>query len=503
MIIEQSGDEELYFCCKGCEGVYHLLQDEGLDTFYAKLGDNKLSPASSNDEDLAKFDLDGFKSKYIKTNSDGFNEINLIIEGIHCSACVWLNEKVLHQTDGILEATINYSNNKAKVVWDGDEIKLSQIIEKIRAIGYNAYPYDASLQEERATKTRNEYYSRILVGVFATMNIMWLAVALYAGYFSGIEKGHKNILHYAEFVLATPTLFYSGWIFFRGAYYGLKNRFVNMDLLVATGALLAYLYSLYAMITESGEVYFDSVTMIITFVLIGKYLEILSKKQASDTLDKIIGTMPTEAIVVKDGEKSLVGIESIAIGDIIELKPGEKVAIDGKLTVGSASFDESSLTGESEPVTKSEGDEILSGTVCLDSVIRYEVSKKAEESILYTITQMLGDSITKKPYIEQLANTISGYFSLVILTISISTFIFWYLYDGSFELALITAISVIVIACPCALGLATPMATLIGVGKAAKRRTTIQRVQNARDYGKKHSTSTRQDRYYHSRVDLV
>ncbi len=469
MIIEQSRDRELYFCCKGCEGVYHLLQDEGLDTFYDKLGDNKLSPASSNDEDLAKFDLDGFKSKYIKSSSDGFNEINLIIEGIHCSACVWLNEKVLHQTDGVLEATINYSNNKAKVVWDEDEIKLSQIIEKIRAIGYNAYPYDASLQEERATKTRNDYYSRILVGVFATMNIMWLAVALYAGYFSGIEGGHKNILHVAEFVLATPTLFYSGWIFFRGAYYGLKNRFINMDLLVATGALLAYIYSIYAMITEHGEVYFDSVTMIITFVLIGKYLEILSKKQASDTLDKIIGTMPTEAVVVKDGEKALVGVESIAIGDIIELKPGEKVAIDGKLTVGSASFDESSLTGESEPMIKSKGNEILSGTLCLDSVVRYEVTKRAEESILYTITQMLGDSITKKPYIEQLANRISGYFSLVILVIATSTFAFWYLYDGSFELALITAISVIVIACPCALGLATPMATLIGVGKAAKR----------------------------------
>ena len=468
MIIEEENDKELYFCCKGCEGVYHLLKDEGLDTFYEKVGDNKLSPASVNHEDLAKFDLEGFKNKYIKTTDDGYNEINLIIEGIHCSACVWLNEKVLHQTDGILEATINYSNNKAKIVWDGDEIKLSQIIEKIRSIGYNAYPYDASLQEERATKTRNEYYSRILVGVFATMNVMWLAIALYAGYFSGIEKSHKNILNVAEFVLATPTLFYSGWIFFRGAYYGLKNRFVNMDLLVATGASLAYAYSIYAMITERGEVYFDSVTMIITFVLVGKYLEVLSKKQASDTLDKIIGTMPTEAIVVKNGEKTLMGIEDIVVGDIVELKPGEKVAIDGKLVTGGASFDESSLTGEGEPIRKELGSDILSGTICLDSVVRYEVTKRADESLLYTITEMLSDSITKKPYIEQLANTISGYFSFIILSISIFAFVGWYWYGGSFEDALIIAISVIVIACPCALGLATPMSTLIGVSRAAK-----------------------------------
>jgi len=469
MITEQKGEEALYFCCKGCEGVYHLLQDEGLDSFYEKLGTQTLQPASEIDNDLGRFDLEGFKNKYIKTNSDGYSEISLIIEGIHCSACVWLNEKVLHQTEGIIEATINYSNNKAKVIWDPQTLKLSQIIEKIRAIGYNAYPYDASLQEERNLKTRNDYYTRILVGVFATMNIMWLAIAQYAGYFSGIEQGHKNILTISEFVLATPTLFYSGWIFFRGAYYGLKNRFVNMDLLVATGALLAYLYSIYAMITEHGEVYFDSVTMIITFILVGKYLEVLSKKQASDTLDKIIGTMPTEATVIREGDKALVSIENIEIGDIIELKPGEKVAIDGILETGSAAFDESSLTGESDSIHKQEGDAILSGTLCLNSVVRYRVTKRAEESLLHTITEMLSDSITKKPYIEQLANTISGYFSLTILTIALATYGFWQWYSGSFETALITAIAVIVIACPCALGLATPMATLIGVSRAAKR----------------------------------
>jgi len=469
MITEEYEDRTLYFCCKGCEGVYHLLQDEGLDTFYEKLGNQTLQPAIPSKEDLARFDLEGFKNKYIKTNSDGLSEISLIIEGIHCSACVWLNEKVLHQTDGIIEATINYSNNKAKVVWDEEEIKLSQIIEKIRSIGYNAYPYDASLQEERSIKTRNEYYTRILVGVFTTMNIMWLAIAQYAGVFSGIDAGHKNILTIAEFILATPTLFYSGWIFFRGAYYGLKNRFVNMDLLVSAGALLAYLYSIYAMITQHGEVYFDSVTMIITFVLVGKYLEVLSKKQASDTLDKIIGTMPTEATVIKEGEKSLVSLENIEIGNIIELKPGEKVAIDGVLESGAASFDESSLTGENEPIHKQEHDTVLSGTLCLDSVVRYRVTKRADESLLHTITELLSDSITKKPYIEQLANTISGYFSLTILSIALLTFAGWYWTNGSFEMALITAISVIVIACPCALGLATPMATLIGVSRAAKR----------------------------------
>ena len=469
MITEQEGDKKLFFCCKGCQGVYHLLKEEGLDTFYEKLGDTTLDPARKNTEDLERFDLEGFTRKYVRSTPEGWNEINLIIEGIHCSACVWLNEKVLHQTNGIIEASINYSNNKARVVWDPDQIRLSQIIEKIRSIGYNAYPYDPSLQEERAVKLRNDYYSRILVGVFATMNIMWIAVAQYAGYFTGMERGHKNILNIAEFILATPTLFYSGWIFFRGAWYGLKNRFINMDVLVATGAVLAWCYSIYAMWTLKGEVYFDSVTMIITFVLVGKYLEVLSKKQAVDTLDKILGSMPTEATVVKNGEKSLIAIENVEPGDIIELKPGEKVAIDGKLMRGSALFDESPLTWESLPVLKTEGDDILSGTVCLDSVVRYEAAKRADESLLHQITELLGDSVTKKPKIEQLANTVSGYFSIVILSIAILTFAGWLVFGGSFEQALIISISVIVIACPCALGLATPMSTLVGISKAAQK----------------------------------
>ena len=461
--------QKLFFCCKGCQGVYHLLNEEGLDTFYDKLGDTQLQPATQSNDDLEKFDLEGFRNKYIKTDEDGLCEINLIIEGIHCSACVWLNEKVLHKTDGVIETSINYSNNKAKVVWDPDVVKLSHIIETIRSIGYNAYPYDPKLQEERAISTRKTYYSRILVAVFGSMNIMWLAVAHYAGYFSGIEQSFKNILNIAEFILATPVLFYSGWIFFRGAYYGYKNNIVNMDTLVASGALSAYIYSIYAMVTQRGEVYFDSVVMIITFVLVGKYLEVLSKKHAVDTLDSLMGSTPTEVTTLKDGVKALVSVENIIVGDVIELKPGEKVVIDGEVIWGEGSFDESSLTGENEPLYKKSSDSILSGSICLDSVLHYRATKDASGSMLTSIVNLLEESITKKPRIEQLANSVSGYFSTIILIIALLTFAGWYFWAGSFEQALIVGISVIVIACPCALGLATPMATLVGISVAAKR----------------------------------
>jgi len=467
MICENIAQEEKYFCCKGCQGVYHLLKSEGLDNFYDKVGTTKLQPAISDQADLTKFDSDGFIKKYVK-EVDGLCEVSLIIEGIHCSACVWLNEKVLYKSDGIIEANINYTNHKAKIVWDPKILTLAEIIGKIRSIGYNAYAYDASVQEERINRIRKDYYARLLVGVFATMNIMWIAIAQYIGYFSGMRAEYKNILNIAEFILATPTLFYTGWIFFKGAYYGLKNRFVNMDYLVATGASLAYIYSIYAMIT-SKEVYFDSVTMIVTFIFIGKYLEVLSKKKAVDTLDSMTGTLPTEVIVVENAQKSLKSVEEIKEGDIIEVKPGDKIVIDGVLLQGEGSFDESSLSGESVPIFKKKGDEIISGTISLDSVVRYKATRSFENSMLSTIVTLLEESVTKKPKIEKLANEISGYFSVTILFIALATFVGWYFFAGSFEKALIVSISVIVIACPCALSLATPVATLVGLGEGASR----------------------------------
>jgi len=462
-------DASQYFCCKGCQAVYQLLKSEGLDSFYDKRQDTKLQPIEAKKDSIEKFDLEGFREKYITQRSDGLYQINLIIEGIHCSACVWLNEKVLHKLEGIMEASINYSTHKAQVVWDNDDVQLSSIIALIRSIGYNAYPYDPKLQEVQAMKTRKIYYSRILVAVFGAMNIMWLAVAHYAGYFSGIEQSFKNILNVAQFILATPVLFYSGWIFFRGAYYGYKNHLVTMDTLVASGALSAYIYSIYAMISQRGEVYFDSVVMIITFVLVGKYLEVLSKKHAVDTLDSMMSNTPTEVIRIKDGNKSLVSVENIHIDDIIELKAGDKVVIDGTIIQGYASFDESSLTGENIPHYKKEGDSILSGSICLDSNLHYKVNKDLSSSLLTSIVSLLENSLSKKPKLEQLANKLSSYFSSIILIISLLTFLAWYFWFSNFEVALIIGISVIVIACPCALGLATPMATLVGISQASKK----------------------------------
>ena len=474
-------ENDLNFCCGGCQNVYHILKSENLDSFYEKLGNKTLSaPLQVSNDDLVKFDSENFLKNYTTITKDGFTQIDLILEGIHCAACVWLNEKILYDTKGIIEANINFTTNKARVVFNSEILKLSEIIKKIRSIGYNAYAYDSSVADKQASKAKQDYFVRIMVAVVCTMNIMMLSVAKYTGFFTGMSPEVKDMIHFAEFLLTTPVLFFSGFVFYKGAYFGIKNRMVNMDLLVSTGATMTYIYSLTILFGAKGESYFDSVSMIVTFVLVGKYLEVIGKKSAVDTLDKIKSTLPLEAIVIsKDGKKETKALNMIRIGDIIELKIGEKVPVDGKIIFGNASFDESSLPGESIPVYKKVGDSLFSGTVILDSLIHFEVTKDFKNSTFSSIVTLLEDSLNSKPKIQTLANKLSRGFSLIILSIAFITFLVWYYlgldlgfyFEGTnqFERSFITAVSVVVIACPCALALATPMASLVGISELAKK----------------------------------
>lgn len=473
-------EEELNFCCKGCQGVYHLLKDDGLDSFYDKLGNKTITPPLKlDDNDLSKFDTDSFMNNYTNINKDGFYEVDLIIEGIHCAACVWLNEKILHDTEGLIEANINFTTNKARVIWDKDELKLSDIILRIRSIGYNAYAYDSSIADEKATEAKRDYFIKMMVAVIASMNIMMLSVAKYTGFFTGITPEVMNMIHIGEFILSTPVLFYSGWVFFKGAYYGLKNKMLNMDFLVSSGALLTYIYSLFILFGAKGESYFDSVAMIITFVLVGKYLEVIGKKSAVDTLDKIKSSLPLEATVVDGENKKQIALNSINIGDIVEIKTGEKVPVDGIIIKGEGTFDEASLTGESIPIYKKSGDLVYSGTINTNNLIQFEVTKDFKNSTFSSIVTLLEDSLNSKPQIQDKANEVSRGFTVSILSLSLFTFCIWYFfgldlgfdYEGTshFEKSFIVAISVIVIACPCALALATPIASLIGISELAKK----------------------------------
>ncbi len=461
--------DNLYFCCKGCQGVYHLLKDDGLDAFYDKMRNNTIAPPLENDKDSSSFDLESFKQRYIKTDADGFSRVDLVIEGIHCAACVWLNEKILNETEGVLEVSINFSNNKAKLVWDEDTVKLSTLIEKIRLVGYNAYPYDFNEVSQQSIDAKRNYISRMGVAIFGVLNIMMIDVAKYAGYFLGMDREVLHMIHLVEFLFSTMVLFYSGWIFFKGAYYGLKNKIINMDLLVSGGATITYFYSISILFGAKGQSYFDSVAMIILFVLVGKYLEVLGKKSAMDSMDRMKSQIPLEATIIENGVKKVVTLDEVKVGDIIEVKNGEKASVDGVSIVKLATFDESSLSGESLPVEKQKGENIFSGTINTGNVMRYEATKNYANSSLSTMMNLLEDALASKPKIEETTNRLSQHFSLSIIILAMLSFVGWYFYSGDFEKSLIITISVIVIACPCALALATPIASLVGISWATQK----------------------------------
>lgn len=452
-----------FFCCKGCQSVWEILHESGLDEFYQRLGNKALKPVN------LEFSNKSY-DEFITRTKEGFSQIYLMIHGIECAACIWLNEKNLTKEEGILELDINQLSHKARIVFDEQSISLAEILNLIESIGYKASAYDPTKSSKKADLIKREFYSKLIVAIACVMNIMWIAVAKYAGFFSGMDKDTKDILNFAEFILCSPVLFYTGSNFYKSAFKALKMRSLNMDTLVISGASLAYCYSLWAMFFRVGEVYFDSVAMIICFVFIGKYLEMFSKKRALDTLDGLNDFLQNEVLVFNGEEFIPKQVQKICIGDRILLKSGDKILIDGICKKGEASIDTSSLSGENEPHLVSVGDMVNSACVVLDGSIEYEASKIYSESKLSQIIKLLELASTKKAKLESLISKISAYFSRVILSLALLCFLFWFFYQGvSAETSLVNAISVLIIACPCALALATPVSNLVALGKAFKK----------------------------------
>ncbi len=462
----KSNDKTLHFCCNGCKSVYFILEQNDLSDFYKLLGNKTLSPKKQpNQADLARFDSPAF-SKFIH-ESDGIKQVSLIISGIHCSACIWLIEKMLMLNPSILEANMNYTNAKLKISFLSDT-KLSKIIEIIQNIGYEANLYDPKISESLNEKESKKLLKALVVGIFCTMNIMWIAIAQYSGYFLGIDTLIKNALYIASFALASPVLFYTGRFFYINAFRNLKNRIIGMDLLVSVGAFLTYFYSIYAALTGQ-ESYFEAVAMIITFVFAGKFFEGKIKKRAGDFLDHLNFLMPSEITLFRGKTRQKAPPEHVKIGSKIEVLPNEIIAIDGILESQSAILDAQNITGEFLSVPKKRGDKILSLSLNKSQSFIYKTTKSFSDSMFFKLINTLGDALTKKPKIQNLANLISQVFSKTVLLIALFGFVIWYFYTNNFAISLSVAISVIVISCPCALALATPIASVTGILGAYKK----------------------------------
>ncbi|MDY5385066.1 MAG: heavy metal translocating P-type ATPase metal-binding domain-containing protein [Campylobacter sp.] len=477
-VIDANGNE---FCCNGCKNVYAYLNSQGLSEFYSKLKKGEQNLAKPSSKHFDKQSAGSMFSKLLRRdeNSPFICELEVLISGIHCPACIWLNEKALSNLEGVLELNISATTSKARVLFDERKTALEEILNLIIAIGYDPKPFNA-IKSAKNSLSR-EYYARLIVALACSMNIMWVAIAVYSGYFEGLSLGAKKILHFAEFVLASPPVFYTASVFYRSALSSLKLRQISMDVNVSLGILSVYFYSVYAMLSGLPEVYFDSACMLVTFIFAGKFLQTKATQKAAQGLENISSLFVEQVMSVKNLGNSRIpnisefkpcDVSEVKSGDFVLLRSGERAMIDGVVLSGEASVDNSSINGESVPVGISKDDALLSGALCAEGSVIYKATSSFQGSFLNKLSKLLSNASFARAQIEELANKISSHFGWAILALCVASFVFWSVANisaWSGANAFGVAISVLVIACPCALSLATPIATLVAMGTATKR----------------------------------
>ncbi|MCI7501937.1 MAG: heavy metal translocating P-type ATPase [Campylobacter sp.] len=475
-VIDANGNE---FCCNGCKNVYAYLKSQGFGEFYSRLKKGEQNLAKPSSKHFDKQSAGSMFSKLLRRdeNSPFICELEVLISGIHCPACIWLNEKALSNLEGVLELNISATTSKARVLFDERKTALEEILNLIIAIGYDPKPFNA-IKSAKNSLSR-EHYARLIVALACSMNIMWVAIAVYSGYFEGLSAGAKKILHFAEFVLASPPVFYTASVFYRSALSSLKLRQINMDVNVSLGILSVYFYSVYAMLSGSEQVYFDSACMLVTFIFAGKFLQTKATQKAAQELENISSLFVEQVMSVKNNSRipsisefKPCDVSEVKSGDFVLLRSGERAMIDGVVLSGEASVDNSSINGESVPVGISKDDALLSGALCAEGSVIYKATSSFQGSFLNKLSKLLSNASFARAQIEELANKISSHFGWAILGLCVASFVFWSVANisaWSGASAFGVAISVLVIACPCALSLATPIATLVAMGTSTKR----------------------------------
>jgi Cu2+-exporting ATPase len=467
--------QEKVFCCRGCSGIYHLIHQEGLDAFYEKRKWNETGISSFLF--LREPDVRPFADHVLESGND--REIDLYIEGIRCASCVWLNEKILLKTEGVKYARVNYATHRAKIRWDPDRIGLERILKRMLSIGYIPKPFSESEQFRAQQAETKDLMVRFGTAAFLSSQLMIYSIALYAGYFQGIDLGTKHILEIIAMLLTFPVLFYSGMPFIRSTLNGLRHLHFTMDSLIIIGAGSAFFYSIYEIIA-GGEVYFDTAAMIITLILLGRYIEAAAKGKASETVKRLLELTPRTAVKLvrnterRTDERETVPLTSLSKGDLVEVKPGEKIPLDGVVIAGESESDESLLTGESRPILKTPGTEVIGGSINLYGTLTVEVTRTGKDTVLAGIVRAVEDAQASKPRIQALADRVVGVFVPAILLIALVTVGSYLARGSSLHHSLMTGVSVLVIACPCSLGLATPLAVLIFTTMASSRGILIR-----------------------------
>lgn len=400
------------------------------------------------------------------------NKAELDIEGMSCAACSARIEKALNRVEGVYKAIVNLPLNKAVIEYYEGEVTVDTLTKIVENTGYKAYAKKEGEGKDRELEAR-EKEIKTLKTYFIISLI--LSIPLFSAMFFHMAGKHTILSNgYFQLALATPVQFIIGSRFYKGAYHSIKGGGANMDVLVAMGTTAAYFYSLYNLIIGVNQFYFESSAVIITLILLGKMMEAVAKGKTSQAIRKLAQLRPKTALVIRDGKEVTIAVEDVIKGDIVVVKPGERVPVDGIIIEGNSSVDESMLTGESIPVDKKVGDEVVGSTINKHGTFKFKATKVGKDTMLSQIIKMVEDAQNSKAPVQRLADKISGIFVPSVLVIAIITFLGWMIIKGDFATALINSVSVLVIACPCALGLATPTAIMVGTGKGAENGILIK-----------------------------
>lgn len=404
----------------------------------------------------------------------GGKKAELKLVGMTCAACAARIEKKLNSLQGVNGAGVNFAMERATFEFDPDQITLKEIEKAVADLGFQAFVVGGQAVDREKEARENEilYQKRRLIlstvlsaPLLLMMIFEWLNIHLPLS---------MDMLHWISFILATPVQFYVGYQFYRGAYKALKNGSANMDVLVALGTSSAYFYSIFLLFERSMHSYFEVASVLITLVIFGKTLEARAKGRTSEAIKKLIGLQAKTARVIRNGTESDIPIEDVQEGDLVIVRPGEKIPVDGIVKEGSSAVDESMLTGESIPVDKKSGDTLIGATINKNGVLKFEATKVGKDTALAQIIRLVEEAQGSKAPIQRVADQVSAYFVPIVVALAIITGVAWYLVSGDFTKALVGFVSVLVIACPCALGLATPTAIMVGTGKGAEKGILIK-----------------------------
>ena len=466
-------------CCAGCQAVAQAIVANGLSDYYTHRDALPESPREAMPaalQELGLFDHPDVQKNFVRPVGEHEREAALILEGITCAACVWLNESHIAKQPGVTAVDINYATRRARVRWDESVTKLSSILEAIQAIGYRAHPYDVTRSEQLAQKERRTAQWRLFVAGFGMMQVMMYAIPVYMAD-GDMTADIEQLMRWASLLLTLPVMVYSAAPFFANALRDLRFRRVGMDVPVALGVGSAFVASVWATLTASGEVYFDSVTMFIFFLLTGRYLEMMARQKAARGVEAMAKAIPAFAERLPhwpaDGEAERVAVANLVAGDCVRIKPGETIPGDGQVLEGESNSDESLLTGESRAIRKTVGDVVTGGSVNITSPLVVKLERVGESTRLASIRRLMEQAAAEKPALVQLADRIAMRFVWVLLALAFATGLYWLNADP--DRALWVFVAVLVVSCPCALSLATPAALTVATGALAREGVLVAR----------------------------